>query len=327
VRTARLFLMLTALFLLVFPASADPTSHSLWRDLVRSYEKGVREEDADARRVAAEGLKKVREVKRDSDGALVKVDTKAFPSTANRETKLFGAQLKELAEAKTRPAGADPAKQAKEILARPEFTDATGGRSKKSALERWLEDVFKKISKWLEGLRPPGLGRGNPDAIVGFAETMRYFLYFLGGVGVLVLGYHLVRAARDAGWFRWQRKKKKTSAEDDPLLDASIVDPLREARAAEQAGEWRQAVRLLYIAALRVLRERGWLVLEANRTNWEYQRLLTQRAPELARLLLPATRRFDRIWYGKRMATAEDAAAMHSCVAALDAATRQEGTE
>ncbi|MGC4045368.1 MAG: DUF4129 domain-containing protein [Armatimonas sp.] len=319
----RAFLIALTLLLTVPAFAQDPTSANLWRDLVRSYDKGVRENNTEARHVGEKGIGQIREVRRESDGAIIRVNTHLPKPPITREIRLFGAQLKELAEAKAKPGSTDPAKQAKEILGRQEFLDAAAGRSQKTALERWLEDAFKKIGKWLERLHIKAPGGGNPSAIIAFAETMRFVLYFLIGVGVLVLLYHLVRMARDAGWIR-RKKKKSDSATEDPLLDAAIADPISEAQAAEQAGEWRQAVRLHYIAALRLLRERGWLVMEANRTNWEYQRFLHQRNPELARLLLPATRRFDWLWYGKRTATPEDAEAMRTNMAALKDATKEQ---
>jgi hypothetical protein len=299
-------------------AQADPTPASHWRDLIRSYDKGVREKDKAALKTAEEGFAKIESVRRESDGAHV---TPVAPPKGERFTRddaHHAAQRKELAEAPAPPPGPDPTVQVKEILARAEFREAATGRSGKTALERWLEDAFKKIARWLEGIFPR-LPSGDGSGLLAFAQTMRLLLYFLGGVGVLVLGYYVVRAVRESGWAGWRKKKRGESAAEDDLLAEAIEDPLREARQAEEAGEWRQAVRLIYIASLRLLRERGWLVLEANRTNWEYQRLLGKSVPEVARLLLPATRRCDRIWYGRREATAEDAAAMRACIAAIDA--------
>lgn len=314
-------LAFTALALLVTLSAlaAEPMPPAVWRDLIRSYDKSVRENDNAARKAAEKALRKTEAVRRESDSAVIPVELNVPDHPATRETKLLGAQLKELAEARVKPGGTDPAKQARDIVARREFADAAQGRSQKSELERWLEDFFKKLSK-LFRLSPPG--GPNPNAIFGFAETMRLFLYFIVGVGILVLLYYLLRVAKDAGWFKRGPKKKKASATDDPLLDEAIEDPLSAAQLAEQSGDWRQAVRLHYIAALRMLNERGWLAMEANRTNWEYQRLLQQRNAELARMLLPATRRFDRLWYGRRIATPEDSAAARACVAAIDEATR-----
>ena len=77
---------------------------------------------------------------------------------------------------------------------------------------------------------------------------------------------------------------------------------------------------MVYIATLRLLRERGWIALEANRTNWEYQRLLAKRSRDLASLLRPATATFDRIWYGGRNTTSDDLANIRESYRALSEA-------
>ncbi len=320
--------LLALLVVLFLPAltRADPLPPEQWKNLIRSYDKGVREKDAGAQKAARDGFKTIQEVRRESDGVVVRVSPRRFPGSANpsRDETLFAAQLKELAERELARPGPDPRLKAREILARPEFVDAAKGKNRKSALEQWLEDTFKQIGKFLDrifGRLPKGNADENANALLGFAQTVRLLLYFLGAVGVLVLAYQGIKLARESGWLKFKKKKKSESAEDSDLLALSVEDPLREARDAEEAGEWRQAVRLIYIATLRQLRDQGYLVLEANNTNGEYQRQLGRRSSELARLLLPATLRFDRIWYGKRTASAEDAQAMRSCLLALTRGT------
>ena len=288
-----------------------PMSH--WRDVVRAYDKGVREEDADAQRVAEEGFRAIRSVKSDS-GEIVATDSsnaltrlkrvRAADQEPSRDDQLHAATMKSLAELKNVQRGADPAEDAKVILASDEFKDAASGKSSRSPLEKWLAEKLQKFAEWLGklfGRMPRGDGRG----LEGFALTMRLFLYFLGGVLAIVVGWQVYKLAREGAWIKSRKKKVSTTSEADLIAD-EIVDPLADASLAEERGDLREAVRLVYIATLRLLRERGWIALEANRTNWEYQRLLARRSRESAALLRPSTVAFDRIWYGERDATVED---------------------
>ena len=82
-------------------------------------------------------------------------------------------------------------------------------------------------------------------------------------------------------------------------------DWVQQARAAAARADYRNAVRIIYGAAVRRLGEAGAWQMDPARTHREYVRLLatdsTQRPP-----LVAITNRFERVWYGGAQATAVD---------------------
>ena len=327
-------LLLTTLIfvLLLFPSvcraeEPPPAPMSLWRDVVRAYDKGVREEDPDARRVAEDGFQKIKSVRTDS-GEIVAPDASNAlarlkrlserDQEPSRDDRLHAAAMKALAELKLGTGGSDPGADAKKILASEEFKDAAEGKSGRSPLEKWIAERMQRFGEWINKAfgRVP---RGDGSGLEAFALTMRLFLYFLGTVLAIVIGWQVFKLAREGGWIK-SKKKKIDPIKDGDLLAEDIADPLADASTAEERGELREAVRLVYIATLRLLRERGWIALEANRTNWEYQRLLARRSRNLASLLRPATAAFDRVWYGGRNTTSDDLQTVRECYRALSEA-------
>lgn len=101
----------------------------------------------------------------------------------------------------------------------------------------------------------------------------------------------------------WARALRRQFAPDDALTLTAVDRPLsgrsawEQGQAAAQAGDRRAAVRLLYLAALLALDERGVLRYDRARTNREVLRAVRPTA-ELHQLLQPIVADFDRVWYG-----------------------------
>ncbi len=72
---------------------------------------------------------------------------------------------------------------------------------------------------------------------------------------------------------------------------------LRRAQELSTGGDYRTAVRYLYLSALLLLEERGLLRYDRSLTNREYLRTVAHR-PELAATLREVIDVFDRVWYG-----------------------------
>jgi hypothetical protein len=81
----------------------------------------------------------------------------------------------------------------------------------------------------------------------------------------------------------------------DELLTADTA--LQRAQQYSGEGDYRTAVRYLYLSALLLLEERGLLRYNRSLTNHEYLRSLAHQ-PELAAILRDIIEVFDRVWYG-----------------------------
>jgi len=117
----------------------------------------------------------------------------------------------------------------------------------------------------------------------------------------------LVVALLAAALLVWRafKNRPKPIADDTEMGDEELFllppDELRQ-RAARFAGEgnYREALRYLYISMLTLMDARGVWHYDINRTNWEHIALLSRekKRPELVLPLQEMTRRFDRVRYG-----------------------------
>ncbi|MFO7583454.1 MAG: DUF4129 domain-containing protein, partial [Anaerolineales bacterium] len=72
---------------------------------------------------------------------------------------------------------------------------------------------------------------------------------------------------------------------------------LKQADSFSQVGDYRTAVRYLYLSALLILDERGLLYYDRTKTNREYLRQVAGNE-RVAGLLREVISVFDRAWYG-----------------------------
>ena len=170
------------------------------------------------------------------------------------------------------------------ILNRPEFQYEM---AEPTRLQRWLEDLQLRFWQWLSEIFPSlnaGSGLGN---IANFLVT---------SVGVVVLIIVLVYALRELlGDFAADSAIMPDDHLGDELLTADTA--LQRAQQFSAEGDYRTAVRYLYLSALLLLEERGLLRYNRSLTNREYLRSLAHQ-PELATILGDVIEVFDRVWYG-----------------------------
>jgi hypothetical protein len=119
-----------------------------------------------------------------------------------------------------------------------------------------------------------------------------------GVVGIGVAGIIWLLAA-------WLRRligifvQQAEAAAPDDLTDGprTAAEARAQAQAAAQSGQYRVAVRRLYLAALLQLAEGGWIEVARNLTNREVLGRVPADSPVYAHLL-PVVETFDRVWYG-----------------------------
>jgi hypothetical protein len=152
----------------------------------------------------------------------------------------------------------------------------------KARIARWISDLLYKI------LRRLHLGAKAGNALA----------WIIVGIAFLALGY----------WV-WKTLSSSTRKRDiAEVAAAESNDPrewARDALAAADHGDYREAVHCAYWAAVVHLETLGVLKRDRARTPRESLRLLDPHPTE-QNLLREFTRRFELIWYGYRPASAND---------------------
>jgi hypothetical protein len=100
-------------------------------------------------------------------------------------------------------------------------------------------------------------------------------------------------------------RKRRTRADLGDGADISTSgEAIQRAQVASAAQDYRQALRMLYLASLLKLDEIGALRYDRALTNREYVRQVALK-PALASALRPVVETFDDVWYGYRPITHE----------------------
>ena len=198
--------------------------------------------------------------------------------------------------------GTDARDRLQGILARPEFHPAQPQTDPISEFLRRLWDIFLE---WLKQALAPII-RLIPPVDLHLPAVLAGLLLMGGLIFWVVRGLH------------------RTMAPDVVQLPAEAVSlratPMglrAEALVLAQRGEFRPAVRALYLAVLLEWDERGKLLFDRALTNREVlgQLRLDQDATAI-RQLAPLVERFDRFWYGGLPCSPEDYAEFDRLAAA-----------
>jgi hypothetical protein len=160
-----------------------------------------------------------------------------------------------------------------EVLARPEFQPER--TPDVSPLRDWLNSLLARLPDL-----PPMPWLRHLLVIGGLAVLTGVVAYLVTGL----MGSFVAQAEVDEG-----------RAGAIPLTAGQALSRSRE---MAQAGDYRTAVRLLYLSTLLLLEERDLLRYDRTLTNREYLRQLAVR-PTLAGALRPVVDTFDEVWYGE----------------------------
>lgn len=177
------------------------------------------------------------------------------------------------------------------ILARDEFREHAGADG---ALSRW----FARLGAWLETLELEQSDREQSSfdrGVGGELGTWGFMALVVVALGLLAW---LMRAR--------SRRHAPASAGADTALGVDGGTAGAGATELGAEGDPRFALRALYLATLAALDRAGRLELDPSKTNGQHLRALP-RGPS-RRALAELTRTFDRAWYGRQSATAEDVA-------------------
>jgi hypothetical protein len=170
------------------------------------------------------------------------------------------------------------------ILARPEFQWPV---QQPSPLEKWLQELWVHLLELVVNLVPA-------EALSVLTPMLSYVL---PGLGALILILVLAYAMR--GLLADFVAEKEADAENGKDEDLTAAMALKRAQTLSEGGDYRTAVRYLYLSTLLLLEERGLLRYDRSLTNREYLRSIAHK-PELAAIFRDVIEVFDRVWYGYR---------------------------
>jgi hypothetical protein len=207
--------------------------------------------------------------------------------------------------------------KAQDILSRPEFAQAPPPPEKEEKVKEdsappeesgWWKEFKEWLKKWLKKLFEPDPDRKPPPLRTEFSPStgmsganLIMFLGILLTVGVLAAV--LIRA------FGRRQKEEAAQLEVSTLDAKALADnemsalarpPEGWAHLADELaaqGEYREAVRSLYLALLSRLHREGAILYDSTLSNWDYLRHFKGRRDWLPPFR-ELTRRFDFAWYG-----------------------------
>lgn len=206
------------------------------------------------------------------------IETRAFVESASKRTTDDSA-----------------AKLAADIKRDPLYRDS-GEKEESNWMGRGFQKAGESVGGWLERL----LGSMSPNVpqvgdMSGVGDVVRVILWLLL---VAAVGFILYLAFRHFAWrSNLERKTRALLEDDEPEL--SRDEYLEEADRLVAQGEFRRAVRCLYLACLLAFDEHRVARFIRGQTNWEHLRRI-QASDTLPSDLdfVPATQSFDQVWYG-----------------------------
>lgn len=170
------------------------------------------------------------------------------------------------------------------ILARPEFQWAG---QQPNPVDEWFQKLWNRFTAWLDhllGSRKFGnaIGQGTWNLLAILAAVLMISILLYAFRGVL---FDLVLDARAGG--------DGEAADEDLTAESAFA----RAQGLSRGGDYRSAVRYLYLSSLLILDERGLLRYDRAKTNREYLHSVSG-SPELSRPLHEVIEVFDNVWYG-----------------------------
>ena len=191
--------------------------------------------------------------------------------------------------------GSNTATEVKSIKRNPLYRDAGDAQD-----ANWIQRVFDRLGQ----LQGPKLDSPRGDfpglQLPSFVTPLMWAL-LAGLVGFF--GYHVFKHVQ----LKQRIKRKSTSLLEEDEPERSQSEWLTLADKHEAAGEYRQAVRCLYIAMLLLFDEFRVARFDRRQTNWEHlTRIEASDAYPQDVGFRHLTQRFDRIWYGDQTQGAPD---------------------
>src|ERR1041384_6489400 len=186
----------------------------------------------------------------------------------------------------------------REILSRPAFQpekETVIGAFIKREVREVIGELLSSLGRLIEKI----FGVSSSNSLVSKLVLIAVALI------ALAVGATLLRTMR---FPRAKRKKTRVVLGEQLSADSTSHDLAEAGMAAARSGDFRLAVRKLYVSLLYELFERNLIELEESATNHEYLSKVS-RFGLLAGPMRFLTERFDYVWYGMVPSSEDDFAA------------------
>ncbi len=167
------------------------------------------------------------------------------------------------------------------ILSRPEFQWL---EQAPNPVDNWFQKLWDRFNEWLNKI----LGDRQITIPVDTMAISVFAFIFLAVILIYVFRTLFVDFMSEA------RMNSEEDGESEPLTSEAAFE---KAQALSRGGDYRSAVRYLYLSSLLLMDERGVLRYDRSKTNREYLRSVAN-SPELAKPLEEVIEVFDNVWYG-----------------------------
>lgn len=187
----------------------------------------------------------------------------------------------------TSHATADERAKIEEILSRPEFRNPGD-----DPIAKFFRDLRKKISDFMIEIAKRLFGATEGSS---FNAGLRATILGVGLIALVLLVRSVAQAVARRRSGEVRGKKTILGEEVDEFTTAA--DLATAARALANKGEYRSALRKLFVALIYQMDERDLVSLHADATNREYLALV-RKFGGLHPVMASMTSTFERVWYG-----------------------------
>ena len=168
-----------------------------------------------------------------------------------------------------------------EILSRPEYT---WQEAAPNPVNDWLQKIWESISHWLNDIF------GNRSFNVPLNQN---WLTLVASLLLVTILYFVFRTLL----IDFSKESSLNNGGGDRSEPITSEAAFEKAQMLSRGGDYRSAVRYLYLSALLIMDERGVLRYDRSKTNREYLRSVSE-SPELSEPLEDVIEVFDNVWYG-----------------------------
>ena len=170
------------------------------------------------------------------------------------------------------------------ILEQPEFNWSS---KDPSPVQQWFADIQRKISEFIVNLLPEELGVNFGGSLLNWG---------LIAISLIILFLALLFMGRSL-FSSFVREAEIQSDEHSHQEPMTAEKARLQAETLSQEGDYRSAVRFLYLSALLSIAERGIIRFDVSKTNREVLQSVHHQ-PDLVTPLKDVIDVFDRVWYG-----------------------------